>query len=104
MNQLAFSVLRRNGVGVLDLRRNSVEEIALKHHNDYDWITKKVGGAGYAHHFLEMCNWSKMIQEADASIYRLMVYIDSQLGTSASQQLSKCLINTTRWDLIEVWN
>ena len=94
----------------------------MEEHRDYNWITKYIGGAGYAHHYLAMCNWSNdnskirknsviseivpnpVLLKADASVYRKLVHIDSQLGTSASRQLTECLYNTTRWDLIKVWN
>jgi len=57
----------------------------------------------YADCYLSGC-WknSKMVNEADESVYRELVGIDSQLGTDASKQLTCCLISTTRWDLIKV--
>ena len=69
---------------------------------DYDWITNK-DYAGYAHIYLQACwNKSEMKNEADVSIYRELVDIDSKLGTNASLQLLNCLAYTTRWDLIKV--
>ena len=70
---------------------------------DYDWITKSLKYAGYAGYYLIECeNKSTMINEADASIYRQLVEIDTALGTTASTQLFACLCWTTRWDIIKV--
>ena len=75
---------------------------------DYDWITKGAdhrGGIddeGFADYYLVKCwNDSKKINEADPSVYRQLVEIDSVLGTDASLQLGCCLSWTTRWDIIE---
>ena len=70
---------------------------------DYDWIRKETQDVGYADYYL-VRNWnkSKMINEADATVYQRLVGIDIILGTELSQQLTACLSWTTRWDLIEV--
>ena len=68
---------------------------------DYDWITIRY--PGYAEYYLSKCkNESTMIKEADASIYRQLVEIDTALGTTAGRQLFGCLYQTTRWDIIKV--
>ena len=68
----------------------------------YDWLTN-IGYAGYAHIYLQNCwNKSEMKNEADVTIYRELVDIDSKLGTNAFLQLFSCLAYTTRWDLIKV--
>ena len=74
---------------------------------DYDWIietTKETtGDVGYADYYLVRCwNESKMVNEADASVYRQLVEIDTALGTAVSMQLWCCLSWTTRWDIIKV--
>ena len=79
---------------------------------DYDWIieetyTTDFGYAdkdvGYADYYLSRSwNKSKMINEADATVYRRLVEIDAMLGTEHSRQLSCCLSWTTRWDIIKV--
>ena len=70
---------------------------------DYDWITKDLNYAGYAEYYLMKSeNESTMINEADASIYRQLVEIDTALGTTAGTQLYGCLYRTTRWDIIKV--
>ena len=69
---------------------------------DYDWITNDIY-AGYAEYYLSKCeNQSNMANEADASIYRQLVEIDTALGTTAGTQLYCCLGWTTRWDIIKV--
>ena len=74
---------------------------------DYNWMKKENDDdyyyEGYADYYLVNCfNETKMINEADASVYRELVAIDSKLGTSISMQLSCCLWSTTRYDIIEV--
>ena len=56
-----------------------------------------------AEYYLHKCwNDSKMINEADATVYQRLVDIDSTLGTELSKQLYWCLYYTTRWDIIKV--
>ena len=70
---------------------------------DYDWVTKDLEDARYAEYYLRKSkNESTMINEADASIYRQLVEIDTALGTTAGTQLYGCLYRTTRWDIIKV--
>ena len=76
---------------------------------DFNWITKGVDhrhgidDEGYADYYVMNCwNKTKMINEANASVCRQLVDIDSKLGTDASTQLGCCLSWTTRWDIIEV--
>ena len=75
---------------------------------DYDWIVKecKDGGRnfhGYASYYLDKCwNKTELINEAEISIYRELIHIDTVLGTPMSLQLWCCLCNTTRWDIIKV--
>ena len=60
--------------------------------------------ARYAVYYLNRCwNNSKMINEADASVYQQLVDIDLKLKVDAAEQLTCCLRSTTRTDLIEVW-
>ena len=96
MNQLGVKILREAGLDFEEWK-------------DYDWITKGVnhrGGIddeGYADYYLVKCwNDSTKTNEADPSVYRQLVEIDSKLGTSTSTQLSCCLCWTTRWDIIKV--
>jgi len=59
--------------------------------------------AKYAYYYLTKClNYSKMINEADASIYHRLVDIDLKLKVDAAELLTCCLGSTTRADLIEV--
>ena len=90
LHQLGRNILRENG-------------IISEDRNDYDWIFETNHHMGYASFYL-VYSWndSKMINEADASVYRELVDIDSKLGTEIAIQLLCCLSWTTRWDIIEV--
>ena len=91
LNQLGRSLFREDG-------------FILEDDVDYDWIING-GDAGYAFYYLHKCwNESEMRNEADMSIYRQLVDIDSKLGTNAALQLFGCLLFTTRWDVIKVWS
>ena len=90
LNQRAGRILREAG-------------FIFEEWKDYNWIKKETDYEGYADYYLVNCfNEMKMINEADASVYRQLVDIDSKLGTDASTQLECCLSWTTRWDIIKV--
>ena len=96
LNQRAGRILREAG-------------FVFEEWKDYNWITKgvdhrdEIDDEGYADYYLvKCCNETTKINEADASIYRQLVDIDSKLGTSISVQLLCCLSWTTRWDIIKV--
>ena len=96
LNQLGGRILREAGFDFEEWK-------------DYDWITKGTDhrygedDEGYADYYLVKCwNETMKINEADPSVYRQLVEIDSKLGTSISMQLSCCLSWTTRWDIIKV--
>ena len=70
---------------------------------DYDWIIKETFDYGYAGYYLRNCwNDSKLINEADAKVYKRLVDIDTNLGTEFPLQLWRSLRWTTRWDIIKV--
>ena len=73
---------------------------------DYDWLKNVAWYNGYADYYLYKCeNDSKMINEADATVYQKLVDIDSTVGTEVTElstQLYWCLCYTTRWDIIKV--
>ena len=89
LNQIGGRLLREAGINFTE-------------NNDYDWIRKSTL-AGYAHIFVQNC-WNDSIRrnEADESVFRELVDIDLELGTSASEQLFWCLCWTTRLDMIKV--
>ena len=71
---------------------------------DYYWILKETEDVGYADYYLvKSWNQSKLINEADATVYQRLVEIDTTLGTELFLQLWCCLCWTTRWDIIKVW-
>ena len=97
---------RLNNLGGKILRDAGLD---FEESKDYDWITKGtehqdgIDDEGFADYYLTKCwNDSKMMNEADATVYRQLVEIDLVLGTDASTQLGCCLCWTTRWDIIEV--
>ena len=70
---------------------------------DYDWIKKEAEDVGYASYYLFWSwNKSKMINEADATVYQRLVDIDTTLGLKLSLQLWCCLFWTTSSDVIKV--
>ena len=90
LNQLGGALLRKAGLDFEELK-------------DYHWITKETEDVGYADHYLVECwNETKKINEADPSVYRQLVDIDSKLGTEYSRQLVCCLCWTLRSDIIKV--
>ena len=59
--------------------------------------------AGYANVYLRRCNEeSKSNDEIDEELYAELVKLDKRLGKRASEQLYKCLVLTTRSDIIKV--
>ena len=90
LNQRAGSILREAGFVFQGLK-------------DYDWIKKETDDNGYADYYLVRCwNDSTQMNEADPSVYRQLVEIDSLLGTTTSDQLWACLTWTTRSSIIKV--
>ena len=89
LNKLGGNILREAGLDFEDGR-------------NYDSLRKQ-RFVGYANLYLFKCwNDSKKKNEAEESIYRQLIDIDSKLGTEASEQLYWCITNTTRWDIIKV--
>ena len=90
LNELGGKILREAGM-------------VFEEWKDYDWITETAKHLGYAGYYLvSSWNKSKMINEADATVYQRLVEIDTTLGTELSPQLLCCLSWTTRWDIIKV--
>ena len=93
---------RLNKLGGMILRENGLD---FEEWKDHDWLKKESdrGIAGYAAYYIRECgNNSKTIIEADATVYKRLVDIDTKLGTELSLQLWCCLSWTTRWDIIKV--
>ena len=65
--------------------------------------TREFGFVGYASKYLQEC-WdeSKLKNQADVTVYKQLLEIDSKLGTTQSEQLFCCLRYSPRKDLIEV--
>ena len=70
--------------------------------DDYDEIRKN-GEVGYAYYYLFKCwNESELKNNADVTVYKQLLEIDSKLGTTQSEQLFGCVFHSLRLDLIQV--
>ena len=70
--------------------------------NEYEILRKK-NFLGFANVYLWRCNKeSKSDDKIDKEFYNELVELDTRLGTTASEQLFKCLEKTTRSDIIKV--
>jgi len=66
-------------------------------------MVRKENWLGFAHVYLDRCNKeSKTGNTADKAIYIELAKLDARLGTTTSEQLLGCLLQTTRWDIIKV--
>ena len=64
---------------------------------------REKGWTGFADVYLWRCKEeSKSNDEIDKELYAELVKLDTRLGIRASEQLYKCLENTTRSDIIKV--
>lgn len=58
---------------------------------------------GFANFYLaQYYDESNSKDEVDIDVFTQLVALDSKLGTTASEQLSECLRNTSRSDIIKV--
>ena len=76
---------------------------------DFDQVSgharlRKNGYVGFAHRYLarRIRQESKSDDQIDILVYSKLAQLDSKLGTTASEQLAKCLQFTTRSDIIKV--
>ena len=70
--------------------------------NEFD-VLRELGYVGYANYYLRHCyDESELINKADTTIYRQLLDIDSQLGTTQAEQLFECVKHSVRMDLIKV--
>ena len=71
--------------------------------NLFDLLREKHGYVGYANYYLGQC-WDKseLKNKADVTIYKQLIEIDAKLGTTQSEQLSLCVFDSLRIDLIKV--
>ena len=70
--------------------------------NNFDEL-RKIGWVGYSHYYLQKCwNKSELKNNADVTIYKDLLKIDSKLGTTQSEHLFGCVVDSLRMDLIMV--
>ena len=71
--------------------------------NKFEMLREELGYVGYANYYIHRCwNESELKNNADVAVYKQLLEIDSELGTSQSEQLRCCLFYSPRKDLIEV--
>ena len=64
---------------------------------------RKAGAVGFAEVYLENFNTESNSNEIiDIKVYKMLVELDTKLGTTTSEQLIKCLYRTTRLEIIRV--
>ena len=70
--------------------------------NEFDVLREK-NYVGYADYYLQEC-WdeSELINKADVTIYKQLLEIDSNLGTTHTEQLFLLVFRSLRTDLIRV--
>ena len=87
-------------------KKNKLSQLAGAILRDAGIVSEKwkdIDDASFANFYLFECmDNSKMVNEADVSVYRRLVDIDSKLGTDAAKKLADCITSTTRLDLYEV--
>ena len=70
--------------------------------NRYDVLREK-GFVGYSEYYLKrFYNESKLRNQATTKIYKKLLEIDSQLGTTQTETLFGCVFYSVRMDLIKV--
>ena len=71
--------------------------------NQFDELREKYGYVGFAIYYLHnFYDESELKNKADTSIYKQLLEIDSQLGTTQMEQLFWCVFHSVRMDLIKV--
>ena len=71
--------------------------------NEFDELREEYGYVGFANYYLQKCyDESELKNKADITIYKQLLEIDSQLGTTQTEQLFKCVLASVRMDLIKV--
>ena len=81
---------------------NWFKTIDFEQVNEYQDL-RKYYLIGFAELYLEQCNKeSGSNGKVDINVYRKLVELDTKLGTTASEQLYKCLNRTRRSDIIKV--
>ena len=91
LNLKAGRLIQSRGIG-----------IPLKE-NQFVVIRNERGFVGYAHYYLKGCyDEIELKNKADITMFKKLLEIDSKLGTTQSEQLFSCVLNTVRIDLIKV--
>ena len=71
--------------------------------NEFDEKAKKINFIGFAEVYLWRCNEESKSNDAiDIDVYKILVELDRKIGVTVSEQLFRCLVRTSRLDIIEV--
>ena len=71
--------------------------------NEFDELREEYGFVGFASYYLRgSYDESNLKNKAEISIYKQLLEIDSQLGTTQTEQLFWCVFYSVRMDLIKV--
>ena len=65
-------------------------------------MIREQGWVGFAEIYLNQCYEESKIGDQVIEVYTKLADLDARLGTTASEQLHKCLLRTTRRDIIKV--
>lgn len=77
--------------------------IDLEKVDKFDKDLRNNGYFGFAEFYLSRCNQNSELNERiDCEVYKRLNDLDTKLGTTASEQLFRSLMYTTRWDIIKV--
>ena len=72
--------------------------------NNFEVLRRKGFVVGYANYYLQKCyDVSELKNKALVKIYRQLLEIDAQLGTTQTEQLFACVFHSVRMDLIKVF-
>jgi len=76
--------------------------IAVKE-NNFDVLRTEYDCVGFADYYLNN-SWdtTDLVNKADKKIYKQLLDIDTNLGTTSTEQLFKCVRHSSRMDLIKV--
>ena len=70
--------------------------------NEYESV-RKYNFVGFANVYLFRCNKkSSTGDNIDVEFYARLIELDTKFGTRSSEQLFRCLLLTTRWNIIKV--
>ena len=96
MERKELNLIARGLIQISEIQIPNIE-------NNFDILRKNHGYVGYANYYLRGCyNNSTLRNNAHIVTYKTLVAIDTLLGTTDTEQLTECVKNSVRIDLIMV--